>query len=199
VRWSIVGLVLAAVVGVTLSACGERSAPVASPSPKPETLVGKKYRFAVSYDPRYFVVDDTSNRRETLFVAKPRWPGQPEHFEASDIVWVNCIYIDASDSPGFHGAPCLRTKKDVRRWEASVRRWEAAHRVVINNLVGTKGDPEVGLEGSSESETMPARSIVWELREGDVYFHVQVDCPTKYWPVWGPRMLAVVNSLRAVE
>lgn len=202
-RYYLTTLVLAALAGLALTACGVRPAPDASPSrsqsPPPETVVGKKYRFAVSYDPRYFVVDVASSRQETLFVAKPRWPGQPEHFNANDIVWVNCVYIDASNSPGFHGSPLLSTEKDVREWEAAQRRWEAAHRVLINNLVGTKSDPEVGLEGSSESETLPARTIVWELRKGDVYLHVQVDCPTKYWRLWGPRMLAIVNSLGAVE
>lgn len=195
---TLASLVVAVIAALTASACGDRPAPAAAPSPPLKTFVGTKYPFSVSYDPRFFVVDARTDRTDTIFVARPRWPGQPDHFNANKIVWVNCVFISVSNSPPWRGAPELRTAQDVRDLEAAQQRWDAAHRVVINGLVGTMSE-DVGVEGSSDSATAPAKSIVWVLKRGDVYFHVQVDCPTKYWPIWGPRMLAVVNSLQAVK
>ena len=196
-RLPLASLVVAVLVSMAVSACGNRPTAAASPSPL-KTFVDKERPFSVSYDPRLFVVDTRSDASGTLFVAKPRWPGQPDHFNANKIVWVNCVFISVSASPESHGEPLLTTKKEVREWKAAVRRWYAAHRVVVNDLVGTKSEDE-GVEGSSESVAAPAKTITWDLEHGRTHFHVQLDCPTKYWPVWGPRMLAVVNSLQATK
>jgi hypothetical protein len=184
--------VLACIIGVLLvalsSGCsGEPGAHASSPEHK--KVVGSRYKFAVAWDERHFVVDVRSNGRETLFVAKPRRPGQDEHFNANEIVWEDCVYISASGDPPAYPAPLLRTDQDVREYEADLKRWQAANRIEVNNLSGTKFDEKGNVVGT--------RLITWDLHRGDEYLQVQLDCPTRYWREWGPRMLAIVNSLEA--
>jgi hypothetical protein len=194
----ILGSVLVAAV-LALTGCGltgdSRSTAVGPPL---TTFTSTLYHFSVSYDPKLFAVASQQNAwtspAEIEFVAKPRLPSLPSDYRVPrPFYFVNCVYIDVSTTPPSHSWPAMTAKADVRAYEQELKRWDAQHRVTLGDLVGTRFEDD-GTENGVNSNL-----IIWNLQRGNVYFHIQLDCPVHNWPVWGPRMLALVNSLTAGE
>ncbi len=190
-------LVVAAVLALT--GCGltgdSRSTAV---SPPLTTFTSALYHFSVSYDPHLFAVATQQNAwtspPEIEFLAKPRLPGLPSDYQVPrPFYFVDCVYISVSTTPPWHSWPAVTTKADVRAYEKVQKRRDAQHRVTLGDLVGTRFADNGGENGVNSKE------IIWNLRRGKVYFHIQLDCPVHNWPMWCPRMLALVNSLKAGE
>jgi hypothetical protein len=182
-----IAILVAVALGLAGCGLGGDSAPTPA-KPALKTFTNTAYHFSVSYDPKLFAVATTTDKSMSPpgieFYAEPRLSGPPATYGVVGYGDGVSISVSTSPTPAFESLPRYMTEAEARRF---VERWEAAHHVSVRGMDGT-------LSVSSDAD---GKSIAWRLHRGGVYFYIQLDCRAYNWPVWGPRMLAVVHSLKA--